>query len=180
MRHVNKKKLLAALASTACAVITLTVITPNLASAQSGDSDAGTDQTNSRLCGQYTKSSKSGEVVTLMYEAAKGAICNPPNISVGASPFSDRLKDKENNYQNWSSAQFTGEVCEGWKTRSATLGGLDGRDLNFIGDPSTWPSPHDQKDICENMKRTSVDGLHLYWLYDDNDPKTAAVDFQRG
>jgi hypothetical protein len=197
MGRVEKKKLLCALAGILGSAITLTAITPGVASAQSG----------SRLCGRSWKSVKTGEIITRIYEVPKGEWykqCNRASrdgMLVQTSPFANRLIDQ--NFANWQSfkvdvsetvwseragwhqrftavdSDFHWETCEGWKDRSAELGGLDGRDLNFIGD--NWPKQHNQADICKNMNRSdSLFEMERYWLYDDNDPATNAVDFQRG
>jgi hypothetical protein len=174
MGHANKKKLLAALAGTGGAVIALTMLTPNLASAQSGEPGVGIYQAGSRLCGVYFLSKKSGEVLTRIYEVSKGDPCRDlgPGQSIAASPLSPKDKD----VKNWSSSIFTRVTCESWKDRSANQGGLAGRDLNFLGEG--WPAK-DQKDICNNMARSENDSVYAYWLYDDNNPATKAVDFQR-
>jgi hypothetical protein len=178
MPRLKKKKLLAALASTAGALITLTVVTPDLASAQS-DGPGVNDQAGSRLCGTYWKSPTSGEIITRILEVSKKEGCTPQGADGGvpASPFNDRFKDKD--AKKWKGGTFTGVVCESWKSRTADQGGLAGRDLNFIG--NNFPMPHDQQDICNNMRRTdSQQDPQTYWLYDDNNPATKAVDFQRG
>lgn len=198
MGRVNRKKLAAALAGTLGAAITLTMITPGAANAQSG----------SRLCGSSWKSVKTGEIITRIYEVPAedplGAVCARAirsGVAVLDSPFANRLKDKE--IGNWSSftvnvresvwslrggwhemtvaegSEFYSVICESWRDRIAELGGLGGRDLSFIGD--NWPKRHYQADICKNMNRSdTLFEMERYWLYDDNDPATAAVEFQRG
>jgi hypothetical protein len=198
MGRANRKKPLAALAGTAGAVIALTVLTPGVASAQSG----------SRLCGTSWKSVKSGEIITRIYEVPKNEawtfVCERArrkDVAVAGSPFANRLKDK--NLENWATfvvntsrnscswrygcqqvtlpypSTFAWVFCEAWRDRAAELGGLGGRDLNFIGD--NFPKQRSQADICKNMNRSdTIFDMERYWLYDDNDPATKTVDFQRG
>lgn len=169
--RVNRKKLLAALTATLGTAITLTAITPGVASAQAG----------SRLCGFSWKSVKSGEMVTRIYEVPVNAICDRATrsgVAALSSPFANRLRDKD--IGNWGAhASHRWVTCEAWRSRAADLGGLAGRDLNFIGD--NWPKQHNQADICKNMNRSDTAfEMESYWLYDDNDPATPTVDFQRG
>src|SRR5262245_55819361 len=190
-------KRLAALVCTLGSAITLTMITPGQASAQSG----------SRLCGVSWKSVETGEIVTRIYEVPKEEIWKQCTLATGGdvavwgSPFESRLRDKD--HADWSTytvkitqtvwsakfgwhhetqpvgSDFHFEKCEGWRDRSAEQGGLGGRELNFIGD--NWPPQRSQTDICLDMNRSDlVTDMERYWLYDDNDPKTTAVDFQRG
>jgi hypothetical protein len=197
MGRANRKHRLAALISTLGSAITLTMITPGTASAQP----------NSRLCGASWKSVSSGEIVTRIYEVPKTEVtkqctlANGSDVGVWHSPFGNRLKDKDRadwarftvNVQKtvWSArfgwhhesqpvpSVFRFEYCEEWRDRPAELGGLAGRDLNFIGD--NWPRQRSQADICLNMNKSDwVADMERYWLYDDNNPATPGVDFQRG
>jgi hypothetical protein len=71
------------------------------------------------------------------------------------------------------------EVCEDWKQRPVEIGGLGGKDLNFIGDNHS--GSRDQNDICNNMNRneTAIFTDGIYWLHDDNDEATPGIDFRR-
>jgi hypothetical protein len=197
MGRLNRKKLLAKLAGTLGTVIALTMVNPQAASAQPG----------SRLCGTSWKSAKTAEVITRIYEVPKfrsGSVCNRASrmgMAIADSPFAGRLKDKD--FRNWAtftvkvqrrvwswgfgwnevaydaSSRFRRVACESWRDRAEGWGGAGGRDLNFIGDD--WPYPRNQTDICENMNRSdTLFDMHRYWLYNDNDPATPAVDFQHG
>jgi hypothetical protein len=168
MTRTKKKVLRAAVVGAVGAAVAVPVIA-STASAQSG----------SRLCGHYWRSDASGEVVTRLYEVEKDGDLCPRSNGPGpkGSPFADQLKDKDFKNSQKADDSIYEVICEDWKTRSTGLGGLGGKDLNFIG--NDWPDYHDQYDICKDMSR-SVSRRKVYWLYYNGDPTSTTVDFRRG
>ena len=177
----GKRKVLLTAAVAALGVGAVPIIAPGTASAQ----------TNSRLCGRYWHSDKTGETVTRFYEVSKISrnVCDLAHVLVPVStseergpedsPFQIRdesWKARENpnwgdGVNHWSTSSFRFVVCEGddpssFTQRPVEFGGRGGRNLNFIGD--NFPT-YDQYDICNNMDRSDTTfEMEAYWLYDDN------------
>ncbi len=178
MRNTKRKALLATVLGLAAVAAAIPIVVSGTASAQ----------TNSRLCGRYFKSPTTGEVVTRILEVRKSdkAVCAESNfggINPSDFPGRDSLKDQNLGTGDfWTTDTFEFVVCEDWKTRAVEFGGLENREIEFLGD--NFPTPHDQYDICHNMNRsdTAFD-IEAYWLYEDADTGNAngdKVQFRRG